>query len=133
MKKTQLFVVKEENYDAIHAIFSTREQAEAYMHRFPDMGNDLLIIEEFELDPKYTSYPDKSPYTVKLDLNNEIMDVYTNPYDHDQTLTESILWCTEDIAEITVVAASAEEAQRKAINVKQELIQKGEWKSERSL
>jgi len=61
---------KSDGFIRTKAIFSTREKAEAYINRFPDMGNEYFVEEEerqryyrkLKLDPKFLSFPDRSIY-----------------------------------------------------------------------
>jgi hypothetical protein len=129
MKKTQLFVVKEEGYDEIHAIFSSREKAEAYMQRFPDIGGENCSIEVQELDPEFVSLSDKSPYEVKFTGNkDDDYHVSASPYLYEEARDQRIFWIAGTTAEVFVLASNEGDAGRKALEIRQELIQKGKWK-----
>jgi hypothetical protein len=131
MKKMKLYVVKEEDYNEIDAIFSSLEQAEAYIKRFPDMGSGKLEIEEQELDPIFLSFTDKSPYNVVFFQNGELREATPSPHRESRALNEEVeifSWTTVlNTLEIDVFAKNRKEAIKKAQLIKERVIQKGEW------
>ncbi|MHA4811826.1 DUF7336 domain-containing protein [Flavitalea flava] len=111
----------------VDGVFSTREKAEAYMRRYPEMPHELFI-QELVVDPEYLSFPDKSPYIVRFRENGEVRSVekVNVPEFEIRALNEDVYEFLK-MTDIYVFAKNEEQAIQRGLEIKKEMMENGVW------
>jgi hypothetical protein len=132
MKKNKLYVVKDFQTDSIWAIFSSFEKANSFVHRWVDMGDDNLYIDEDHvLDPDFLSFPDKSHFAVYLKMDGEIFEteILADLNLDQEAQNETVCTFMDVRIRMHFFAKNEEEAIRKAHERREKMIKSGEWAS----